>query len=66
MPARVPRYDHRIAAYTRRGRGRAKVGPICHTCGGAGVWFDDDEKGGERRPRICRECPAFYTKGRQS
>jgi hypothetical protein len=52
--------------YTRRGRGSQKVGPPCHTCGGRGLWFDVDDKETERRPRICRDCPAFYAKGQRA
>lgn len=64
MAATLRRFDRRHVAFTRRGRGSAQVGPRCHTCGGAGVWFTADATTGERRPHICRDCPAFYTKGK--
>jgi hypothetical protein len=62
MPAGVRRYEPRHAAYTRRGKGSPQVGPRCHTCGGAGVWFERGAGGDEPRPRVCRDCPAFWTK----
>jgi hypothetical protein len=65
MPAKVRRYDKRLGAFTRRGRGSPQVGPRCHTCGGFGMWVEQRDAGQEPLVRICGDCPAFYTKGKR-
>lgn len=53
-------WERRAQRFGGKGAKGSATTRRCPTCHGNGVYFDELQEGEDvRRPRICRDCPAF-------